>query len=727
MYSYETVLPTPPFPLVAADTETCRFTEPRHDSRRKTRHEPFTYPRLILGSLAYDNKVEVLRDELFLRRLSDLLASGKHLAFHNAPFDFFVCQRYLRELAVCCAGLGNDCRSLEAELLRAVDENRIHDTKILEQLIQIARGDTTPDNRVIRPESLDTLARRRAGMSLDKDPAIRLGFEAYLYDDPPPHFLKYAADDAEATYRVFCNQWRELQLYTPPDADERLLPGARNLFGPLSSSIQVKGALGLAWLEQHPLRVDLQEVAAVRHTLLEESNRLREALVAFGFARLTPRKREFKLLQKHLRTVLSGYAAGARLVPPRSSTGLLSLQYDFWRGAIPHLPSRLVQAPCDANGIEEQVAVWLRYCRVHKLLATYIDPYSTSPVHYPTYHNLGARTTRTSCVRPNIQNIPKRRDGIRSLFVARSGYRLIEADYRAAELVALAQVYHRLFGGSVLGEAINGGLDPHIETARRLDPRFDLLPESDRKRLRQAAKAINFGLPGGLGAAKFQLYANKTYGLSLTESEARLLRNQALDADPQLRAYLNSGGSQRSRFALAASNLGISEPTLIGCLQAWRDEDAGEAHSDLAWARLRKWSFGDTRFEIPTPPGFDRRFDLFRTAAVSPSGVVRGRCSFTEAHNLPFQSLVACGSKLAAWNLYKAHLSDPFWSPCAFIHDSFLIEAPEDRAQEAGETLKTAMQQGLRAVCPDIRVEVDLTEPSPRWGKSSISLGDTTT
>jgi DNA polymerase I-like protein with 3'-5' exonuclease and polymerase domains len=281
-----------------------------------------------------------------------------------------------------------------------------------------------------------------------------------------------------------------------------------------------------------------------------------------------------------------------------------------------------------------------------------------------------------------------------------------------------------MYGGSKLGDDINAGLDPHIETAHRLSgPSWDTADAAARKLGRQYAKAVNFGLPGGLGAAKFALYAKRSFGLDLTLEEARALRNLALELEPALRRYLEDAGTDR-KLKLAARNLGLTLPQLLSALEAWRDEEAGEYHGGLAAKRLRAWIRGDRRFTLPEPPNFNREYDLFRDTTAVYTGRVRGRASYTEAHNTPFQGLVADGAKLALWSLRQAHAQNSaLWSPVAFVHDSFLIECAPIATDTATQVLSSCMIAGLSAVCPDITIGVDIVGPMATWGPMTDSTG----
>jgi len=723
LYQKPAELPLFTFPLAAVDTETTLIETPPHDAKNRTRHGPVPVPTLILGSVAEPSLgVAVMRPPYIHDWILDWLNAGGHLVFHNVAFDYNVLVQ---------AYGGGD---FQIAMDRAIDENRVHDTQILELLVQIARGSNTVDDKVLKNPHLADLAQRRAGMTLNKDTDVRLFFSRFESPDSivPDNFLEYAAQDALATYRVFGSLWRESGLYAcPAGVSIPIRPDAESLFGRLTEGVQVKGAIALKWLEQFPLRVDSDAVQALHAQLSAEAVQLESALVSFGFAHRTRKLQRFSLSHVTLRRVLAAWAKDHHITPPFSTTGLLSLSYDFWADVLPTPTPAALSSPSTAVD-DARLSVWLRYCRLHKLLATYIEPYATSPCHYPTYHNLGARTTRTACVRPNIQNIPKHRDGIRSLFVPSAGRVFIEADYKAAELVALAQVYHDMFGNSPLEEAINSGEDPHIATARRLaGPDWPTLSPAERKKLRQLAKAVNFGLPGGLGAKKFAKYGSKVARVPLTEDAARLLRRDALAADPALRAYLAERTTAEGAVRLAARNLGLSVHDLAERLGAARSEeetDDGQAsvHWRIAARRLQAWRNGDRQYEIPTPPGFRACYDLFRETTTNCIGFVRGRTIYTAARNTPFQSLVASGAKLGLWNLYKSWSERLFeWSPVAFVHDSVLAETRPEHILALTEVLRTELVRGLQCVCPNLRVEADVTEPRLTWGDRTDALGRT--
>ena len=142
------------------------------------------------------------------------------------------------------------------------------------------------------------------------------------------------------------------------------------------------------------------------------------------------------------------------------------------------------------------------FCSYKELtkLRTFVDKLTEPEIH-PRYR-VCVRTGRTSCSSPNIQQLP-RGSHVREVIIPRPGHLLFAIDYSSLELRTLATVCYERYGFSSLGDVLKQGVDPHSHTAAMfagmtLD---DFLKLPNAKQLRQQAKAINFGIPGGLGAA----------------------------------------------------------------------------------------------------------------------------------------------------------------------------------------------------------------------------------
>lgn len=163
----------------------------------------------------------------------------------------------------------------------------------------------------------------------------------------------------------------------------------------------------------------------------------------------------------------------------------------------------------------------LAFQEVDRVLTTYIQGYLGDPEDpkkptqifegrvYPDFVQYGTVTGRFSCRAPNLQNIPRPDTelgkAVRSLFIAGEGHKLVVADYGQIELVVLAH----FVGKGALYRGFFEGIDPHTMTAAlvfnqdpaTLQARVDA-GEAEAKKMRQAAKAINFAVVYGAGPDK---------------------------------------------------------------------------------------------------------------------------------------------------------------------------------------------------------------------------------
>jgi uracil-DNA glycosylase family 4 len=89
----------------------------------------------------------------------------------------------------------------------------------------------------------------------------------------------------------------------------------------------------------------------------------------------------------------------------------------------------------------------LQYRKIKKIRDTYLSQYKREVVNnfiHPSFNLHIARTFRSSCSNPNIQNVPKRdkntKKMIRSLIIPRKGNMIVEYDYKSVE-VCIAACY----------------------------------------------------------------------------------------------------------------------------------------------------------------------------------------------------------------------------------------------------------------------------------------------
>lgn len=274
----------------------------------------------------------------------------------------------------------------------------------------------------------------------------------------------YAAEDADVTLRLHNVLWQKLS------AENDLVDVFREIELPLSPV--------LAKMEQFGVLIDSQKLAqqsqdlAVR--ILELEKEVHE-LAGEEFNLGSPKQLQEILYKKMDLPVLKKTPKGA---PSTAEEVLQELAINY------PLPKLLME-----------------YRGLSKLKNTYTDKLPkminarTGRVH-TSYHQAIAATGRLSSTEPNLQNIPIRTEEgrrVRQAFIARTGYKIVAADYSQIELRIMAH----LSGDKGLLNAFATGQDIHSATASEV---FDTPLENVSTEQRRNAKAINFGLIYGMSA-----------------------------------------------------------------------------------------------------------------------------------------------------------------------------------------------------------------------------------
>ncbi len=330
---------------------------------------------------------------------------------------------------------------------------------------------------------------------------------------------------------------------------------------------------------------------------------------------------------------------------------------------------------CETSGDPDLV----KYARLAKLLDVINkdSDYLLKPYVRCSYGL--AETGRTTCWGPNLQNLKVEvenlihacglRLGIRECFVPRPGHVFVGADYDGLELRTVAQACLSVLGRSQLALDLNNNGDPHCRVAIGLPVLSGVTYEqakawhdSGDERIykpRQTAKAANFGFPGGCGIARFIVEAKSKYDIELTEEESRQVKDAWFSGYPEFREYFSMINH------LIESGMPIEQ--------------------------------------------------LF-------SGRLRGGCGFTDGANTLFQGLGGDATKAAGFALTKAcRIGDgPLRGchPVVYVHDEFLVECPEEKAQEAAKELERIMIEAASPYLPDVppKTKAYITK---RWSKKA--------
>ncbi len=452
-------------PVVAVDTETSGW-DPHVDRLRLVQVAAGPgRPVLVVDAERCDPRV-----------LRPLLAAPEVLkVFHHGAFDL----RFLR--------------------MAGVEVTRVADTMLAEQLLDGGAA-TAPGWW-----SLARIAEFRLGMRLDK--SVRAGFAAGgpLTDEQ----VRYAADDATATWEVFARQRGEL-------AGHGLNQVARLEFAamPVLADLQLRGVGFDAdrWL----------------HTLgrLEgELPQLESAVQAALVCEDSPRD-------------LFG-PTPVKLDSPeqiKAALGRLGV----------HLEQTHERALRDHRG-HPAVDALLAYRQVSKVTGNWGGDWArrvvharTGRVHADWRQIVGAG--RISCREPNLTQVP-RDVRYRSCFVAPPGRALVVADYSQQELRILAAVS----GDEALREVFLRGGDLHRATAAMA---FGIPEESVDPARRSAAKALNFGLMYGMGARGF---ARST---GMTPERAAEVMGRYFATFPRVSAWLREAEATGRRTGRVRTPLG---------------------------------------------------------------------------------------------------------------------------------------------------------------------------
>ena len=245
----------------------------------------------------------------------------------------------------------------------------------------------------------------------------------------------------------------------------------------------------------------------------------------------------------------------------------------------------------------------------------------------------GTKTGRLACRKPNIQNPPKESD-FRALFAAPHGRVMVVADYSQIELRVVALVAQE----KTMLAAYRQGIDLHRKTAAALT---GVPLEAVTKAQRQLAKAVNFGLLFGQGAAGLAKYAKTQYGVDMSLKQAERYRQAFFDTYPGLRRW------QRRTAELAEAS-----------------------HS------------------VRTPSGRVRTFKR-----------KRGKSYFTAFLNTPVQG-GAAEVMLAALAALDRRLKGLDAKLVNVVHDEIVLEVAADQAAAAKTAVEEAMVEGMLSVFP---------------------------
>lgn len=395
-------------------------------------------------------------------------------------------------------------------IFKAIDQDRIKDTKLVEMLKCIADGTFAARRNRKGGFSLEHLSGQYLNKPMDKgEDGWRLRY-AELIDIPseqwPERARHYALNDATST----------LEIYEKQIADG---------YQPRDLQLQVSAQWALGLMKRRGIVTNKTAVDALEAKLTVEMQQHEGMLKSEGILRPDGSRD-----MKRVRALIEQAAHTLQISPALTDGGQIATSAEAlepYEGAVPSLTAMI------------------QYLKKQKKLGTFIPVVRAGterPIH-PGW-NVLMETGRTSCSGDsgNLMNIP-RSGGERECIVPRPGMAYVIIDYEVAELRALAQLCYSWFKESKLREAFVEGRDPHFELGAAIhgvsyQDMLALKKAGDpiAKEMRQLAKVPNFGFPGGLGAATFVSYA-RSMGVRLTLQRAEELKRAWKAQWPEMEWY----------------------------------------------------------------------------------------------------------------------------------------------------------------------------------------------
>ena len=637
-------------------------------------------PPMACASFAMGDVAELVHHTEAREHVVAALESDVVIVGHNVAYD----------MAVSAA--------MWPELLPLIFEvywsDRVTDTMLREKLLHIAQGIyrkyERPDGTWVRLEySLEAVARRRLEVDLVKGEwQLRFGeLRPLPLSEWPEGAKEYALVDAVTTLAVWEHQEETGRRYLEDEFR------------------QARAGFWLHLMSCWGLHTNEEEVKKFARRTQQKYDAVAEDMIAAGLMRPNG-TRNIKAVQERvvfaygrkpkvdeaITDTDSGGWADVRLIAKRRD-GAVARQASQGQSGVAVVKGKPVVVPteagrppttekgkpktdadtCERSG-DPVLQKYAELSSLKKTLSTDI-PLLESGTHTPIQARFESllETGRTSSS-PNIQNVSTD-FGVRECFVPRPGKVLAAGDYSGFELRTWAQVCLIQCGQSEMAKALNTGMDPHLKMASLIlkisyeeaEEEFAAEPTGRVYKARQSGKVADFGYPGGLGYQRFVDYARTSYGVIITESEARKLKDFWSESWPEAKLFFDWAGRECEK----------QTPVL-------------------------------KQF-------FSNRY--------------RGNLRFTEFCNSTFQGLAADAAKASGFLIARACYADSTsflygGRPVDFVHDEFLVEVDDDEyAHDAAMELARLMCEGAKKFLPDVPPKV---EPllARRWSKRAKPVHD---
>ncbi len=325
-----------------------------------------------------------------------------------------------------------------------------------------------------------------------------------------------------------------------------------------------------------------------------------------------------------------------------------------------------------------------------KLRNTYLDTLpeqaDTNNRVHTTFNQDVAPTGRLSSTDPNLQNIPVRTElgrRIREAFIPEKGNVFVSADYSQFEL-RLAAV---LAGDAQMIKDFNNDIDIHTKTAA--DVRGIALSDVT-KDMRRDAKVVNFGVLYGMGPHALAQNTGMTFG------EAKNFIEQYFELRKPIREFIDATLKKAETEGYVETLYGRRRPTPdVKSSNFMVREAAKRAAFNMpiqgTEADIMKLAMIKVDEQL-NPSQSAASISPVRTHAVSNSACLPASKSSSSS---------STDAKPLGWQLLQ-------------IHDSILVECPEENAEKVAEIMKETMESIAPNLGISLKVDVHVGK---NWGQ----------
>lgn len=451
-------------------------------------------------------------------------------------------------------------------------------------------------------------------------------------------FYEYALNDAQWTWEIFHQQKGQLHDCGVVE---------------LMRDIEMPFLKALAEMEMNGITVDVDRVeektAELKELVFSAEIKVLEAAghkpsIQMGLDGSRSVKSTFDVNSpKHLRELL--YDKLGLKAPGKTNSGMASTD----KTSLASLKNE-----------HDIVPLILEYRKYKKLLSSFFEPLmgfvdGDGKVR-PSFNNVGTRTGRLSCSKPNLQQLPQGESDpakTRSCFTSQAGYTMITCDYSGQEIRVLAHVSQ----DEALIDILHKGQDLHLATAKRFynidvpdealkadHPKHEEYKELYKKQ-RNQAKIINFGIAYGKGAFGF------AQDFKITEEEAQAILDEYFNGFPGVYNAIQQAKRDVKRNGYVTSMTGRR-----------RHFDAKENNGDKYYANA----------------------------------------SFREAFNFLIQGYSADMIRMATIKVRETSKEHPEWDlrMLATVHDENVYEVKNQYLEEAKNAIKQSFERAVSLAVP---------------------------